>query len=242
MARRKKAQPVVEAPATEQEVITGEENVLLGTDAEPEVAPVAEPVAEAEPEVAPVAEAEEYDVTPSLLDPKAGINQPSEIESQPAASFADLEQAKVAATKPLDNTVNLIGLQLDRYTDIMGVGVIHSSIVGAKAQAILYRAIMQTLMQDGPTFYTAMDNLCRFITTHRSGMFKETRAFRYLDSPELSLTSLELKNFTRLLHALLTLADPAGRQLAIKQVDLTLVMAGISNQEIHQRVIEYFTA
>lgn len=176
------------------------------------------------------------DEAPFVPTPKVPVQKPAQT---PVPSVFD---AMANKKEPKSKGLVLIEQSLERYEKVMAVGVQHSIKDGAKAQANLYRTLMRILALEGQEFYQGMDLLTGFITKHRKSMFLETRAFRYFESKDLTLSGAEVKNFERLMHALITLSNRHTRPAALKQIDLEAALSGISDTNMHQRVVEYFTS
>lgn len=132
----------------------------------------------------------------------------------------------------------IIEQELNTYAEKMAPNVPHSDEEGARLQVLLYRAFQKVLRTEGTDFTGEMDKLLEFVHQHRKTLFSEYNAFRHMDA--VALSPNDRLSFTRLLNAFITLADPATRQITVKQVDLNKTMELFGDQRAHQRVMQYF--
>lgn len=155
---------------------------------------------------------------------------------QPLAQKPAAAKPTTPEKKPLNRVI--IEQALADYAEAMQPGKPVNATEGAAAQVQLFRAMQNVLRQEGSEFTACFSTLLSFVNAHRKGVFNERYAFRFLD--QVKLSAPERKNFERFLNLLLTTADPATRHITTRQVDLTATMAGFTDTNVQQRVIDFY--
>lgn len=174
----------------------------------------------------------------SMADPLLELRIPVTVASETQAAVTEGEPAEDPQVQKERLLSMIIADELSAYAAKMAPNVPHSPEEGASAQVLLYRAIQKVLRLDGNTFTDEMDKLLAFVHEHRKTLFSEYNAFRHMET--IALPPKERLSFTRLLNMLIVMADPAARQLSIKQVDITKTMELFNDPQAHQRILGYF--
>lgn len=174
----------------------------------------------------------------SMANPLLELRVPVTVVSQSQASATEGEPAEDPQVQKERLLSMIIADELSTYAAKMAPNVPHSPEEGASAQVLLYRAIQKVLRLDGSNFTDEMDKLLAFVHEHRKTLFSEYNAFRHMET--IALPPKERLSFTRLLNMLIVMADPAARQLSIRQVDITKTMELFNDPQAHQRILGYF--
>ena len=135
-------------------------------------------------------------------------------------------------------TRDVIENNLANYLKGMGPNVQISAEEGVARQVNLYRTFQIVLRSEGADFFKNMDLLLGFIAAHRDTLFTETRAFRFFQT--IRLPASDRKVFERLLNLFIGTAIRETRGAALKQVDMSRTIEGLSAAQ-QQRVIEYYS-
>lgn len=209
------------------------------------------PAAESEPQEAPESapeETQEQNVGEDVPVEEERPEEPPEATAEPAAipevvtrevpepqPAAPVEKPQEQGNKSVSRSI--FDDQLQRYLKGMRPGSPIGARDGAKLQQVLYRTIQLTLNQEGSDFAGFYGDLLKTVKEHRDGAFHERYAFRFMD--HVQLTPVERRNFERLLHLMITTCDPTTRKQALKQVDMTAAISGLS-QDVQQKLQEYY--
>ena len=114
-----------------------------------------------------------------------------------------------------------------------------TEVDGARYQVQLYRLLTTVINRLEDDFTPVFTAILRMFDEHSNGVFKETSVFRFI--PQLTLAEPDRRQFLALLNMLKVLAPVKGRQIAIKQVDMTRTLGGKAISEVgRQRVLAYF--
>jgi hypothetical protein len=109
--------------------------------------------------------------------------------------------------------------------------------VGAGHQVSLYRAV-QTLINRQEVHFTALFTaLLKIIYQNRQGVFAPTAVARFVE--EMALVGKDRKAFVSLMYLFCQVADPKGRALSLKQIDLERAIADGLSYEGQSRVVAY---
>ena len=125
------------------------------------------------------------------------------------------------------------------YVENMNRGRPVGEVEGVRNQIALWTLIKSVLGREGQEFYTMFAKLLSLMLDQRDGGVLDPR-LRYRFFGGLPLGQVDARNFESILQALLTLANPQERKLALKQVDLSRVFEKYPDKAAAQRVLEFF--
>lgn len=206
--------PVVEEQQVQAEAPVKEELVsgtLIEDTAQNEPTPQ-----EAAGEVAPVAE----------------ITEPSQALSASEQVIADLlEKAETPAVRGFATA-------LGNYLDAMGVTKAIPPEQGARHQVMFWRAIQAMINGGGKEFRMGWNAFLAVMQNEREGVFAERYMFRFVE--QISIPKSDYDAFCSILNLAHVTADPKGRQLALKQVDMNKTLASGYNDEGRQALLSFY--
>lgn len=132
-----------------------------------------------------------------------------------------------AALRPSADQVILqtISENLETYVTTMKPATPVDSAKGGEMQRLLHRTIRQCTKLTGSSFALCWTHFLKVVHENRQGCFAERYVYRYMDSVPLS--QVELRSFQRMLHLALATCNPATRMLAVRQIDLGLVVVDL---------------
>lgn len=129
--------------------------------------------------------------------------------------------------------------RLQQYVQDMGAGKIISEEAGARNQVALYRTLTGIINNlDGSDFQTAFGLVCKAFLLGKDGAFHETHVFRYTE--HVALPPEDRKTFVRLLNLIKVMADPRGRSVAKRQINVQQSFGQAISEAGKQRVQAYF--
>ena len=108
---------------------------------------------------------------------------------------------------------------------------------GSRAQVALYRTLTGIINNLGEDFNVVFAAVLAEFDNHRDGVFHETHAFRFMET--VNLQERDRKVFQRLLNLMKHTADVKGREVALRQIDLTKTLDGFSEQS-KQKVLSFY--
>lgn len=158
----------------------------------------------------------------------------------------DSNEGGVKAPDPIE--IEMVGniegesqltLSLNDYCKNMMPGVSHVDGGGAVQQVKFFRVVQVVLRKKGSEFNKEFTQLLAFVHAHKDTLFNERYAYRFFESIKISLG--ERKNFERILNLLITVCDPTLRSRTLTQVDVDGTMIGFKDNEMHQRVLGFFS-
>lgn len=164
--------------------------------------------------------------------------QPPKPKFQPSAS-KPVESFK-APTIEETFIIKKIREDIQFYINSMRPGRSHYNTEGPSIQIKFYKTILSILRLEGRNFMVLFEELLGVVHQYRTTIFDERHAYRYFEL--MNLTTVERKNFERILHLLLTTCDPKTRNKAVKYVDLDQTLEGFKDSNLHQRVIDFYTS
>ena len=155
------------------------------------------------------------------------------------------EPSEALAKFPTDTvTQQTVKNNLMVYRNLMMPGRTHHEEEGVAAQLKLWATIKMILRQEGGNFTRTWGSLLAFANEYRDSLFSEKYSRRYF--PEMQATQRlsrkEAENFHAMLHVITTTCDPATRSKATRQVDLDAACSGFNDTDMHQRLIEFYSA
>lgn len=127
--------------------------------------------------------------------------------------------------------------RLDEYVIAMDMGKPMDVPTGVRWQGTLYRMIVGTINRNDQFFRENFEDLLKLIQENPRGVFGPTAVFRFTDQLEMTLD--DRKAFECLIHLLTMVADPRGRQVALKQIDVEMALRYGVTEQGRQRVADY---
>jgi hypothetical protein len=127
--------------------------------------------------------------------------------------------------------------RLDEYVTAMDMGKPMDVPAGVRWQGTLYRMVVGTINRNDQFFRENFEDLLKLIQENPRGVFGPTAIFRFVDQLEMTLD--DRKAFECLLHLLTMVADPRGRQVALKQIDVEMALRYGVTEQGRQRVADY---
>jgi hypothetical protein len=109
---------------------------------------------------------------------------------------------------------------------------------GAKAQVALFRIIQNTINREETYFRQIFAAILAMFTHDKTGVFKETNVFRFMDN--VALNDTERKAFVRLIDMIKLLGPKDSRVTALKQVDMSKALQFGMTDEGRRRVLNFF--
>lgn len=129
--------------------------------------------------------------------------------------------------------------RLDTYVEKMSPGKTISTADGAFQQTQLWQGVIKTLLQQPPDiFMIGWGLVLDMFHEHRTGAFSAAYINRFRE--EIKLTSSERRNFERLVHLAYVTAEKRTRALALKQLDINVILAGLPSEEQRQKVLGFY--
>ena len=189
-----------------------------------------------EPAPAPTMRQETDNKIRSETDTKVKAPAPAKIRQETDNKIADTLVDPVLRAAQEDLT-----MKFNRYAEAMASGrPIENEKVGANHQVSLWRLIDSTLRQTGQQFTASFTTLLALIDsqTRNRGVLDARLRYRFFGA--LPLGRDEASAFESILSALVTVADPKSRVLALKQVDFQKAFRNYPDKTALARVVDYF--
>lgn len=180
---------------------------------------------------------------------------PAPAEVAPAATeVADL-QAEVAQGDTPEATTGLVepdwigqlsasGLlfknTFDKYVVDMRPKLQVAPATAARNQVLLVRTLCGIINNlEGNEFHSVFNYVLQQFVAHREGALRDIAIFRAIDENQLSIEQGKL--FPRLINLMILAADPATRDVGLRQVDLQKTLAGeLISEAGRRKVFQYF--
>lgn len=150
---------------------------------------------------------------------------------------ADAPVQVKSAESTLSVNAKIIISQIESYMSDMKPGKPMSPEIGARNQVTLYRAILNTINNLESEFNEVFTYILKSFHEERKGVFSEIYVFRFME--HIAIHEAERRLFQRLLNLIKITADPKGRELALRQIDLGKTVDGLSSIG-QQRIMSYF--
>ncbi len=198
------------------------------TAAAPEetAAPAAEPTPEPTPEpVAPVVEETTQSAAPAV------VSQSSAEEAAPVAVAEAPKPQFGAIGSRVMSILNDYAVKMAPRRPVTEAQIIEQ-------QRLLFEAIQKTVNDSGDDFEPLLKAVLAFIEANKTGVFHETRVFRGMDN--LPMATNDRTAFTRLINLFKLVANPQGRKLALKQVDLHASLQYGLSESGRNRLLSFF--
>jgi hypothetical protein len=108
-----------------------------------------------------------------------------------------------------------------------------------RAQSSLYRMLIQIINGlEGEDFSKAWNFVLQTAHAHRDGVFAERYLFRGFE--DIHLPEDERKAFQRLLNLVKLTADPKGRKIGLRQVDIVKTLEKGVTEPGRQRIMGFY--
>ena len=124
------------------------------------------------------------------------------------------------------------------YVVEMGPGQIVNAKIGAPKQVALFNSLQNAINNGDGEFRLLFSAILRIVLEERNGAFLETRAFRFF--PDIALSKTNRQSFRNLLHVMITLANPSGRETALRQINFNEAFQPGLTPAGRQRITSYF--
>lgn len=179
-------------------------------------------------------------VTGSVMEPATVpvVDAPAAVEETTPVAPAPGSVATLQASDTHASLLDMFRHRLDEYIANMGRAVAVTPKDGAAHQLRLQRLIMEILRQDGTVFTRAWSDLLAKAHGEAQGAFNEMRIFRFFD--KLKLEAAEARVFQNLLHLIIHTADPKGRGVMLKNIDLGSCTSNIPVPGAADKLISFY--
>lgn len=127
---------------------------------------------------------------------------------------------------------------LERYAENMRPGKPTTDLEGSTQQTHLYRTLISILDRPGPEFMPLWTLVLKFAFDHKQDVFHPKYIYRFFS--HLRMSTVEIRNFERLLNLISLTADPKSRALGLKQFDLKITLKYLAKPNIVQNVRAYY--
>jgi hypothetical protein len=153
----------------------------------------------------------------------------------PPATLDDVDQLPLSCSP----SSRLVIEELKHYIEKMSARVRMPVEEGGQMQMNLYHTLVQAINSKAEDFDAVFGLTMKLIRDNLKGAFSDENMHRY--TPHVTMPSQRVAHFRHLLSTLTALADPASRQIALRQVNLaqTFHRAPI-REDARQRVLNYF--
>lgn len=140
--------------------------------------------------------------------------------------------------EPLPMSLQFAKYNMEQYARNMGQGVAVDETGAAANQTSLYHTMTKLLRLEGRDFMDGWTMLLDFVNANRTTMFSEKQCFRGIRTMKLS--DRERQNFEQLMNLVIRTANPNTRYAQVKDINFEVVLRGISDETIRQRVMSYY--
>jgi len=177
--------------------------------------------------------------TPTPVDPEPA-EEPSPVVFVPAPS-AIPPVMKDAYALPLSASpsAKLNIEELKEFVAKMQPDVLLTPEQGGQQQTIFYQILIQAINTPAEDFGAVFALVTKIIRENLGGCFAPENMHRY--TPHVTMPSASVTHFRNLLNALVALADPATRQIAVRQINVEQAFGDRKiKEESRQRVMSFF--
>ena len=205
----------------------------------------------------PAAEAPASAPAPAPAPALAPAIAPKVVAPAPVKKPVAVVQPKPAAAAPVEDFPKVTGFpEVDRLlknvpaTNQTGILRIMDYIAamhpkrpmdeksGARAQAMLYKVLQNTINREDEHFRAIFSAILMLFEVEPTGVFKEVNLFRFMDQVEL--TQSDRKAFERILNLIKVMGPKEGRAQAVKQVSFDNSLRFGLTEQGRQRVLDFF--
>lgn len=135
--------------------------------------------------------------------------------------------------------VTVIEDRLKNYISAMAPGKTISNVEIIKQQRVLWTGVFKQVLSISPQhFAEAWAAILALVAQNTNGCFGMAYRNRLVD--EAISDRSERRQFDRLLHLACVTADIPTRSLALKQVDLGLILASLPDERQRQMFLEFY--
>lgn len=135
--------------------------------------------------------------------------------------------------------LNSVQDRLNTYVEKMSPGKTISPADGVFQQTQLWQGVIKFLLQQPPAVFMAGWALfLQAVAEYRTGAFSPAYINRFRE--EIKLTTTERRNYERLMHLAYVTAEKRTRALALRQIDLKVVLAGLPTEEQRQKLLGFY--
>lgn len=187
--------------------------------------------AAAEPPPAPVAPAAPV-VTPPPAPPVQAGKKISDLTAEEYVLHKNRDLSAIS------KTVQSVIDRMRAYSNAMAKGRVMGDTDGGQHQRDLYYTILTALQAKDEDMGPSMDAICWFFMRGRKECFSEAYAFRFMNAVRLDKD--ELQSFQYILRVLVSACDPAGRAVALKQIDMNRASSKLANLQARDNFLKYF--
>lgn len=128
-------------------------------------------------------------------------------------------------------------MRIQAYVKDMAITRPTNPKVGAGHQVSLYRAVQTLINRQEVHFTPLFTAFLKIVYQNRHGVFSPTAVARFVE--EMALVGRDRKAFVSLMYLFCQVADPKGRELSLKQIDLERAIADGLSYEGQSRVVQY---
>lgn len=161
-------------------------------------------------------------------------------KTQPVAANATLTEKLATILKDVPGAHQTDISRVLTYLERMAPNRPIDTKQGCAEQIALYRAI-QNIINRQETYFTQLFSALLFIfKSEAKGALGDRYRMRFMDN--IQLAAGDRKAFAHLTQAFSILADPQSRDLAIRQVNMEMMLANGLTAAGQQRVLHYFGA
>lgn len=168
----------------------------------------------------------------------------ADLQAEPAEADAGIEVVSGLAepdwVAQLTPTGQMFKATFDKYVSDMRPKRPVAAGDAARNQVVLVRTLCGIInILEGNEFHSVFNYVLQQFVAHREGALREVAIFRAIDENQLNPEQGKL--FPRLINFLILTADPATRDLGLRQVDLQKTLAGeLITEGGRRKVFQYF--
>lgn len=174
--------------------------------------------------------------------PVAAVAKPV-VTAPPRKTMADatVEEYVLYRNKHLSalskTTLNIIE-RMKAYAEAMAKNNVMGDTNGGGHQRDLYFTILTALQGKEEDLAASMDAICWFFVKYRKDCLSEPYAFRFMNAVRLDRNESQCLQY--LLRVFVSASDPAGRALALKQIDMNRASSKITDLQARDNFLKYF--
>lgn len=136
-------------------------------------------------------------------------------------------------------SLELVRQRLAEYAEVMGAGKPISEETIRLQQRNLWNGVIRTILEIDPAHFDRFWAIfLDSVNQNRKGCYAPERISRGVF--EMPVPPQDRRNFQRLLHLAYMTADPRGRALALKQVNMERVLSGLNSEAQRQKLIGFY--
>lgn len=162
---------------------------------------------------------------------KVNTDGPAQMSPDAAGLFAQL---KATGNRPAIGVIETIL----KYLVDMAPGKMIAEADGARCQATLFRALQTAINLVEQDFQLLFATILKIVDEHSKGCFGIRHAYRFSDV--LTMSTSDRHGFARILNLMSTAAPVAGRNNAMKQVDMIRSLEYGFTEAGKRRVLTFF--